>query len=405
MKPLFTYSLEPALEPEKDCPWADTMVLNPAIVKAPDSNTLHMLFRSTGPWSHKRAEGSKFDPYPIFLGYAWSEDLGKTWTADFSRPALAPALEYDVDKIYITDDEGNQVINYSNGCIEDPRIFEVEGKLFLSAACRMFPPGPYWCEEGPEQARSANSPAWARSENNPFGKAAYKNDTTTVLFALNLDSLIKKDYDNAFTYVCNLTNPSVDDNRDVFLFPEKMLIDNKMQYVLIHRPHSPENFTAGAGYKKPSIMLAAAENIKELATDKATHKFLAAGIFDWEEERIGASWAPIKLDNGEWLLQCHGKTYPGYGYTQSFMILKERNNDFPEVIHRCPDRLMFAQQKWEMPDNFLCPCIFATGGIIVDDTLVISYGAADQKVGISWVNFKEVVDYVRLFDKQGNRIK
>lgn len=406
MKPIFTYSPEPALEPKEGCPWADTMVLNPAIVKDPHSNTLHMLFRSTGPWSHKRMKNSRFDPYPIFLGYAKSEDMGKTWEADFTRPALAPAMEYDMDKIFITDDEGNRVVNYSNGCIEDPRIFEVEGQLYVSAACRMFPPGPYWLmdETSEIEIRYENMPTWARQEDNPFGKAAYKNDTTTVLFKLNLDRLKNKDYENAFTYVCNLTDPAVDDNRDVFLFSERMRINGKLQYVMLHRPHNPENFESGKGHTKPSIMLAAAENIKDLSTPKASLTFLAEGIFDWEEERIGASWAPIKLNGGEWLLQYHGKTFPGYGYTQSFMILKEKENDFPEIIHRCPDRLMYAQQKWELPDKFLCPCIFTTGGIVVDDTLIISYGAADQKVGISWVSFKDVVEYVRLFNKDGKRL-
>ncbi len=406
MKPKFTYSPEPALEPKEGCPWADTMVLNPAIVKDPESNTLHMLFRATGPWAHKRMKGSRFDPYPIFLGYAKSEDLGKTWEADFSRPALAPAMEYEADKIYITDDEGNRVVNYSNGCIEDPRIFEVEGQLYVSAACRMFSPGPYWKkdEAGGLQIRFENMPSWAKKEENPFGKAAYNNDTSTVLFKLDLGKLKNRDYENAFTYVCKLTDPDVDDNRDVFLFPEKMKINGKLQYVMLHRPHNPEHFDAGKGYAKPSIMLAASENIKNFATSKATHKFLAAGVFDWEEERIGASWAPIKLGSGEWLLQYHGKIYPGYGYTQSFMILKEKENDFPEIIHRCSDRLMYAQQKWELPDKFLCPCIFTTGGIVVDDTLIISYGAADQKAGISWVNFRDAVEYVRLFDRVGKKL-
>ncbi|MBK1810800.1 hypothetical protein JHL18_09140 [Clostridium sp. YIM B02505] len=405
MKPKFIYSTKPALEPIEGCPWADTMVLNPAIVKDSETKTLHMLFRATGPWTHKRMEGSRLDPYPIFLGYAKSNDLGKTWEADFSKPALAPAMEYEADKIYTTDDEGNKVVNYSNGCIEDPRIFEVEGHLYVSVACRMFPPGPYWkkAELAGMDIRFENMPNWARKEDNIFGKAAYKNDTTTVLFKLDLEKLKNKDYEKAFSYVCNLTDPNIDDNRDVFLFPEKMKIRGKLQYVMLHRPHNPECFEAGKGYKTPSIMLAAAENIKDLATSRATHKLLATGIFDWEKERIGASWAPIKLKNGEWLLQYHGKTYPGYGYTQSFMILKEIDNDFPEIIHRCSDRLMYAHQKWELPDKFPCPCLFTTGGVLVDDTLILSYGAADQKVGIAWVNFKDVVEYVRQFDKDGKK--
>ncbi len=398
-KPIIRYSIEPAIVPQEGCEWANTMVLNPAIVKDPESNVIHMLFRATGPWSQKNLKGLS-DPYPIFLGYAKSEDNGETWNVDFTRPALAPALEYEIDKLYVRDDEGNRVVNHANGCIEDPRIFMVEEEYYLSTACRMFPPGPYW--EGDK--RKDNVPDWAMAEDNPFGTAAYNNDTTTVLYKLDLSKLREQDYDNAFQYVCTLTDGNVADNRDVFLFSEKMLIDGKMQYVMLHRPDNPSVFEAGKGVHKPSICLAAAENIKDFVTDKATHKLLAAGIFDWEEERIGASFPPIKLGNGEWLISYHGKQLPDYGYTQSFMIIKEQENTFPEIIHRCSKRLMYAKQDWELPDKFLCPCLFTTGGIVMEDELIMSYGAADQKVGIAWACFDEIVDYIRTFDEKGNPI-
>jgi len=31
----------------------------------------------------------------------------------------------------------------------------------------------------------------------------------------------------------------------------------------------------------------------------------------------------------------------------------------------------------------------------------MSYGAADQKVGMAWANFDEIVDYVSAFDANG----
>lgn len=400
MKPIFKYSPNPVLEPKKGCSWADTMVLNPAIIKDSLTDELHMIFRATGPAPEKRMEGSPYNPYPIFLGYANSIDMGKTWNVDFTRPALAPAVEYEIDKIFITDDEGNKVVNYTNGCIEDPRVFEVEGELYMSAACRMFPAGPYWEGGGTH----TNKPQWAQSEENPFGRVATKNVTVSVLYKLDLEKLKKKDYNNAFTYVCNLTDGNLDDNRDVFIFPEKMLINGKKQYVLIHRPNNPGYFISTSEKLKPSIMLSAAEEIKDFATDKAQHHLLATELFDWEEEKIGASWPPIKIGEKEWLLPYHGKQLPGYGYTQSFMILEEQYDDYPKIIHRCSDRLMYAQQNWELPDKFPCPCIFSTGGVVLDDTLIISYGAADQKIGITYVSFSELVNYIRTYDKLGNSL-
>lgn len=396
-KPAIRYTPKPVLEPREGCMWADTMVLNPAIIKDPKEDVLHMLFRATGPWPQKNLRG-KSDPYPIFLGYAKSNDRGETWQPDFSRPALAPALEYEIDKMYVKDIHGQMVVNHANGCVEDPRIFEIEGELYVTTACRMFPPGPYW--EGDK--RRDNLPDWALDPDNPFGTTAYCNDTTTVLFKLDLELLKKGEYERAFTYVCNLTDGNVTDNRDVFFFPNKMMIDGKMQYVMLHRPDNPNRFLAGKGYYKPSIFIAAAEELTDFVTDKCIHRLLAKGEFDWEEERVGASFPPISLGEGKWLVSYHGKQLPDYGYTQSFMILEECENDFPKIIHRCSKRLMYAKQDWELPDKFECPCIFTTGGIVVEDELIMSYGAADQKVGIAWANMEEIVDYVSSFDANGN---
>jgi predicted GH43/DUF377 family glycosyl hydrolase len=160
----------------------------------------------------------------------------------------------------------------------------------------------------------------------------------------------------------------------------------------------------GKKCEKPPMMLAAAENIKDFGLGKAEHFLLAESIFDWEGDRIGGSFPPIPLSDNEWLLAYHGKHFPGCGYTQSFMILKHDGSGFPQVAHRCSERLMYAERSWEMPDIYNCPCLFSTAGIVVGDTLIISYGAADQKVGISKVNFLDLVAYIRLFDKNGNRL-
>jgi len=398
-KPVIRYSGKPVLEPKTGCTWADTMVLNPAIIKDPDSDIIHMLFRATGPWPEKNLKGLS-DPYPIFLGYARSYDRGENWQPDFSRPALAPALEYDIDKIYITDINGDKVVNYANGCIEDPRIFYIEDELYLTTACRMFPPGPYW--EGDK--RRDNLPDWAMDENNPFGSAAYRNDTTTVLFKLDINSLQDGNYKEAFKYVCPLTDGNITDNRDVFFFPKKMMINGRKQYVMLHRPDDPDRIEGGQGIHKPSIMISTADKLTDFVNGKCVNRLLAKGEFDWEEERVGASFPPIEIEAGKWLVSYHGKQLPDYGYTQSFMILEEQENDFPIITHRCSGRLMYAKQDWELPDKFECPCIFTTGGIVIDDELIMSYGAADQKVGMAWANFEEIVDYVESFDKCGNKI-
>lgn len=408
MQPQFRYLDHPILSPVPGCDWADKMVLNPAIVKDPSSETIHMLFRATGPWPQKRREGCH-DPYPIFLGYARSEDLGQTWVADFSRPALAPELGYEEHELYITDIHGHQVRNYANGCIEDPRIFEVEGELYVSVACRPFPPGPYWLSDQtpPVETRFEYIPSWVFEEERDediFVQTARANDTVTVLYKLSLDELKRGAYKDAFQYIGPLTEGHVSDNRDVFLFPDKMMIGGKEQYLMLHRPMNVLPFERGKEVGKPSIYLASAESIEDFANGRATHRLLASPRFDWEENRIGASWPPLKLNDGEWLVSYHGKKNVEFGYTQSFMIVKEQENDFPVVIHRCPTRLMYAEREWEMPTDYPTPCLFTTGGIVVNEDLIMSYGAADQQAGVAWVNFDDLVSYVRKFDDEGNSI-
>jgi len=118
----FIHSRQMVLEPQRKSPWADEMVLNPGMVLDPNSGRIHMLFRATGPWPQKKISGQPL-PYPAFLGYAYSEDQGHSWKADFSRPALAPALNYEPDKLTISDADGAEVFNHANGCLEDPRLF------------------------------------------------------------------------------------------------------------------------------------------------------------------------------------------------------------------------------------------------------------------------------------------
>jgi len=310
-------SINPVLVPEKECPWAELGVLNPAVVKDPVKGQLHMLFRATGAYPHKSKNNEC--PYPIFLGYAVSAN-GKTWDADFSNPALTPALEDDIDKMYITNIAGEKVINYTNGAIEDPRIFSVENELYLSAACRMFPPGPYWEYEG---ISNKWFPQWAFSRDNPFGRAASENVTVTVLYKLNLEKLKKRIYNEAFEYIGNITDPELGENRDVFFFPERFTINNRQQYVALIRPEDNHLYPGGNKNMLPSIWLACADSFQDFGNTGTDYKLLAEPVFEWETERIGASWPVIKTGPDEWLLSYHGKKDMKTGYTQSFMILKK----------------------------------------------------------------------------------
>jgi beta-1,2-mannobiose phosphorylase / 1,2-beta-oligomannan phosphorylase len=389
---MLKYEKRYVMGPQADCPWASKMVLNPAIVKDPENGyMLHMLFRTTGPCPEKKLTGKPL-PYPIFLGYAVSHDAGKSWKADFSQPALAPDLKYTEGELLLKNISGQDCINYANGCIEDPRLFYFEDELYLSAACRAFPPGPYWEYDDPAQCM----PEWAVNNEHSLGVAVSKNSTVSLLYKVNLDALKTKNYAEAFALVGPLHNPNISDDRDVFLFPHKLKLRGREKVVCIHRPKHPWNYPEGKDLKRPSIFLAAADSIADLTGEKVERHVLAVPEFEWEQNRIGASWAPLEISPGEWLLPYHGKQDDKVGYTQSFMILKENTDGFPKITHRPSERLIYADEPWELEGDFTIPCLFTCSGVVLDDgNLLMGYGAADQKIGIAKIPFDYLINTLK----------
>ncbi|MEA2012579.1 MAG: hypothetical protein U9O87_05770 [Verrucomicrobiota bacterium] len=397
---MLKYEKRYIMSAQQDCPWASKMILNPAMVIDPEnSNVIHMLFRSTGPCPESQLKGKPL-PYPIFLGYAVSRDAGESWDSDFSQSAFAPALKYNEEELFVKNIFGQDYVNYVNGCIEDPRLFYFENELYLSTACRPFPPGPYWDHDDPLQCM----PEWALSNEHNLGTAFIENSTVTLLYKVNLEALKAKNYANAFALIGPMHNPDTSDDRDVVLFPRRLNIKGKDKIVCIHRPKHPWNYEIGKDLKSPSIFMAESDSLAELPSDNNHREVFAVPEFDWEQNRIGASWAPIEISPSEWLLPYHGKQDDKVGYTQSFMILKETGKGFPEITSRPSERLMFADEPWELEGDFTIPCLFTCSGVILNNGILeMGYGAADQKVGMASVNFEELVTYVRKFDALGNK--
>lgn len=377
------------LSPVKDCDWASEMVLNPAIIKDPETNRIHMLVRVSGPYPEKQLEGKPL-PYPIFMAYGYSDDNGENFEFDFDTPALAPMLEYDADKIWVSNGNGEKVPAYHNGCLEDPRLFFIEDQCYLTLACRMFPPGPYWEQDIPTQC----APDWALSDDSPFFIG--DNYTVTVLYKVDLKALGNKDYSNAFTFITNLTDPKYGQDRDVVLMPNKMMIDGKLQYVMIHRPVTPNEYDE-FNETKPSIVLSAAPDFYSFALNATKREIIYSPSEEWQGNRVGASTPVIDMGNGEWLLCFHGKQNDEKGYAQSFMILREKENDFPEITYLYPKRWITNAADFERPAKFGIPCVFFTGMIKQDEQLLVSYGAADEFAATMTLDYNKLVEVLRKY--------
>jgi len=371
------------LSPVNGSEWASEMVLNPAMIQDPVTGRIHMLFRATGPFKAAQIEGKPL-PFPIFLGYAWSDD-GVNFEFDLKKPALSPRLKYDKEEIYTLNVYGEKVVDYTNGCIEDPRLFFVEDVCYMTVACRMFPPGPYWDHDEPTQC----APSWALGEENPF--STQENPTVNVLFQVNLDALNAGRFEEAFSYVTELTDPAFGEDRDVFFFANKMMVCGEECYVMIHRPHHPDKYE-GISEDRPSIMISAAKDFRDFAKGAAVKRMvLYSPTEDWQEEKVGGSTPPILLEDGRWLFNYHGKKDLVAGYGQSFMILKEQPDDLPAIDSLCNEIMVVNEEEFEAPAKFKTPCVFFTGMIPFEGDLLVSYGAADEHVGLMRLDFQKIL--------------
>lgn len=375
------------LKPVPDCPFASEMVLNPGLIADPETGRLHMLVRVSGPCPEKQLPGCPM-PFPIHFAYAWSDNGGKDWDFDLSRPALSPAIAYEEKDMWLVNGRGERVANYHNGCIEDPRLLFIEGECYCIIAARTFPAGPYWVHDDPVQCM----PEWAKRADSPIGNQG--NVTTTVLYKVDLSALAAKDYDRAFSYVTDLTDPKNGEDRDVFIFPKKMKIDGKMQYVMIHRPHHPDAYE-GIEESRPSIVISAAEDLYSFAKGPAKRRVLYAPELDWQGDKVGGSTPPISMGNGEWLFNFHARKNESEGYAQSFMILRETENDFPEISHLYPKPWIVNEADFEQPHKFSIPCIFFTGIAKLEDKLLVSYGAADEFAAVMEIDYNKTVSILK----------
>ena len=113
----------------------------------------------------------------------------------------------------------------------------------------------------------------------------------------------------------------------------------------------------------------------------------------------------MRISDTEWLSPYHAKKDADYGYTQSFMILEEQADGLPKIIHRCGAEVFRASEPWEMPNRFKTPCVFTTAIIEDGDDYVMSYGAADEVVGVARVNKADLLALVRQYDANGERIR
>ena len=111
---------------------------------------------------------------------------------------------------------------------------------------------------------------------------------------------------------------------------------------------------------------------------------------------IGGGCPPIETKDG-WLLIYHGvhDTVNGYVYSACAALLDLENPQ--KEIARLPYPLFFPEKEWELKGEVNNVC-FPNGAVVVDDTLYIYYGAADERIGVASLSLSELLKEL-LFNK------
>ena len=148
---------------------------------------------------------------------------------------------------------------------------------------------------------------------------------------------------------------------------------------------------------KPDIQIVCVNNLDELTTEYWQNYFLhleehivLSPKHKHEISYIGGGCPPIETSAG-WLIIYHGvyDTVKGYVYCACAALLDINNPQ--KLISRLPYALFKPDHEWELTGEVNNVC-FPTGAIVIDDTLYIYYGAADEQIACATVKLSELLN-------------
>jgi beta-1,2-mannobiose phosphorylase / 1,2-beta-oligomannan phosphorylase len=152
---------------------------------------------------------------------------------------------------------------------------------------------------------------------------------------------------------------------------------------------------------KPDIQIVCVNDLQELTPEFWQNYFIHFGEntvlcpkYEHEVSYLGGGCPPIETHLG-WLVIYHGvyDTINGYVYTACAALLDLKNPQ--KEIARLPYPLFKPEEDWETKGEVNNVC-FPTGSIIVEDTLYIYYGAADEQIAVASVSLSSLLKELML---------
>ncbi|MFD5275931.1 glycosidase [Pseudarthrobacter sp. NPDC058362] len=193
-------------------------------------------------------------------------------------------------------------------------------------------------------------------------------------------------------------------NKDAVFFPEPVKDpDGVPSYAMLHRPMwdlgwirpgEGEHLPAGVTDNRPGIWISyvpVADVERDLSNlvHMGKHRLVALSEFSFEELKIGAGPAPLRVDEG-WLLIHHGVAgkmaasafdqQQNVNYTAAAMIL---DADDPSKVIARSDKPLLAPETEDEISGIVPNVVFPTAIEKIGDQLFVFYGMADSKIGVA----------------------
>ncbi len=176
-------------------------------------------------------------------------------------------------------------------------------------------------------------------------------------------------------------------DKNVIFFPKR--INGKLYF--LHRV-------------RPDIQIVSVNNLDELTSEFWQNYFLhfnesivLSPKYKHEVSYIGGGCPPIETEHG-WLLIYHGvhDTVKGYIYSACAALLDLHNPQ--KEIARLPYPLFTPEHDWELRGEVNNVC-FPTGSVLLEDTLYIYYGAADEQIACASLSISDLLHELLLNKK------
>jgi len=233
---------------------------------------------------------------------------------------------------------------------EDPRVYEIEGKKFMTYCGRTV---------------AYFNPA-IRTERTLPVTAVFDGGCWKKVFVFRMPEGVRE---------------SVISDKDAFI------VESNGNFRLFHRPHTRNN---GEGFhlcvsemeENPLKLLESEDSgLREIVL-RDTISVLEPEKF---EMKLGWSTPPVKIDD-ELLFIIHALDSEGVCY-RAFAILM---NEKMEITAITPRYIMEPREIYEVFGDRPY-VVFPCGAHIVDDRLIISYGAADFGIGVGEIDLSELM--------------